>query len=91
MVIKIQGKEYLASATLKNMKIFKEVTGQSILDPQTLQVVDEEKLGAMIHAFTGGRVPIEVIDEMGIAEVTTITMDIVKMLSEETQSEVKKK
>jgi ribosomal protein L7/L12 len=89
MVVKINGKEYIARPSLGNFKIFKDITGVSLLsEKQQKEMQDdfsEEKMAAYIHAFTSGKAAIDEIYELGIGEIKDLAETIGKMVKEDVE------
>jgi hypothetical protein len=82
-VVNIGGNEYEIKLTLGAMKRFKSSTGHSLMDPEALKQMDEEKLSALIWAMIKSDLTIEQIDEMiDINDLERITSEVMAGIEE---------
>ena len=82
MKVIIKGQEYEAKLTLKNLKMFKEITGKSLLNEETHKNFDEEFISAFIYSSLGGAISIEQIEEMEVHEATEVSAKIMETLAD---------
>lgn len=82
MVVKINGKEYEAKASIRNLKLFKEKTGKSLLNEEVLKNFDETLMADLIYAMVGGRVDMEEIEDLEIFEASAIAEKIMDSMQD---------
>lgn len=82
MVVKINGKEYEAKASIRNLKLFKEETGQSLLNEEVLKNFDETLMADLIYAMVGGKVDKEEIEDLEIFEASAIAGKIMNSMQD---------